>query len=252
MRFAAAAAAAAGAALVLALAALPAIRLSYRLREENAVSRGGRLSAKWGCTACHLPARGVEIPNAGSRLGTVPAWGRGGLRLYAATADEAARIVRDGSPTKASGLTPVVFMPAYGGRLSRREVDDLVAFVRALDGEDAPRDPETRKGFDAAREHGCFNCHGPAGAGGVPNPGSFTGEVPGFLGPGYADLVRSDEELREWIRTGCSTRVAASPFAMRFLEAQRISMPAFPKETLPEEELAAIGKWIAAARAGRR
>lgn len=244
--------AAAAALVVLACAALPILRLVHRIREENPVVRGMRVAGRWGCGACHLPAGGSEIPNAGSRLGTVPAWGGGGLRKYAATAADAARIVREGSPAKASGLTPMIFMPAYGGHLPPRDVADVVAYVRALDGEDLPADPVARLGFEAASRHGCFHCHGPAGAGGVPNPGSLTGEIPGFLGPGYADLARSPEEFREWVRTGCAARVANNLLALRFLEAQRTSMPAFPREVLPDGELAAIRRYIETARAAGR
>jgi len=239
------------AALVVLFAAIPVMRLVHRMREENPIVRGARLSARLSCGACHTPPSGREIPNAGSRFGTVPAFGSGVLPRYAATPSEAAGIIRSGSPTKASGLTPVIFMPAYGGWLSAREIAELVAYVRAADGLDVPMDPAARKGFEASRAHGCFSCHGPAGAGGVPNPGSLTGEVPGFLGRDFADLVTSREELREWIRTGCATRVANSALAMHFLEAQRISMPAFPREILGDEELAAIEAYVQAIRAKR-
>lgn len=244
---------AAGALACAALLALPTLRLVHRLREDGPVPRGARLSARLGCGACHLPRGGVEIPNPGSRLGTVPAFGNGSLRKYAKTRRAAEEIVRNGSPSKASGLTPVIFMPAYGGTLSEREIADLVSYVRAMEGEGdyGLEDPAAGMGWALASKHGCFSCHGPMGEGGVPNPGSLTGSVPGFLGTEYADLVRSRAELHEWIRTGLSTRVANRPLAMRFLEAQRISMPAFPKEVLSDDEMAAIETYITAARAAR-
>jgi mono/diheme cytochrome c family protein len=77
----------------------------------------------------------------------------------------------------------------------------------------------------------------------------MTGEIPGFLGPGFADLVATPEEFHDWVRTGAATRVVNQLFALRFLEAQRTSMPAFPKEVLTDEELAAIERWVKAARA---
>src|SRR5437867_846540 len=39
-----------------------------------------------------------------------------------------------------------------------------------------------QRGYGMALRSGCFTCHGPNGAGGVKNPGSEDGEVPGFSG----------------------------------------------------------------------
>jgi mono/diheme cytochrome c family protein len=47
------------------------------------------------------------------------------------------------------------------------------------------------RGADIAIEHDCFSCHGPLGAGGVPNPGAFKGYIPGFWGADFDELVQN-------------------------------------------------------------
>jgi hypothetical protein len=86
------------------------------------------------------------------------------------------------------------------------------------------------------------------GSGGLPNPGSFKGYVPGFIGPDFVELVQNDDELQEWIRSGTIERLEKHPIASRFLEAQRIKMPAYG-EHLSDWEISAIMKhirWLAA------
>jgi len=52
-------------------------------------------------------------------------------------------------------------------------------------------------GKDAAWRLGCFGCHGPEGRGLLANPGSFTGYVPAWDGPDYAELVHDQQEFRQ-------------------------------------------------------
>ena len=49
---------------------------------------------------------------------------------------------------------------------------------------------------------GCFNCHGPGGTGGVPNPGSKTDEVPSFHEGTIMMYAHDDQDLREYILDG--------------------------------------------------
>jgi mono/diheme cytochrome c family protein len=54
---------------------------------------------------------------------------------------------------------------------------------------------------------GCFACHGTDGRGGVADPGSRNGLIPGWDGPTVGTLVASDKELREWILDGEPARI---------------------------------------------
>src|SRR6266478_3578930 len=65
--------------------------------------------------------------------------------------------------------------------------------------------PAARGRVTAARL-GCFNCHGPGGRGGVPNPGSRWETVPGFGGQTLMMFVASEAELREYILDGAPAR----------------------------------------------
>src|SRR5438552_2347217 len=106
-----------------------------------------------------------------------------------------------------------------------------------------------RRGQRLAAELGCFACHGPLGAGGVRNPGSFKGYVPGFWGPDFDDLVRSEDELRSWIARGELARVAEHPIGGRFFKRQAIRMPAFQR-FVPEMDVDALAAYVRWIRAG--
>jgi mono/diheme cytochrome c family protein len=98
------------------------------------------------------------------------------------------------------------------------------------------------------RKNGCFACHGEMGSGGLPNPGSFKGYIPGFIGADFVDLVKNDDELSEWIRRGAIPRLEKHPIASRFFKRQRIRMPAYG-EHLSDWEIGAVMKcvrWLAA------
>lgn len=62
------------------------------------------------------------------------------------------------------------------------------------------------RGYRVAVRAGCFACHGPNGTGGVKNPGSRDGEVPGFAGGTPMMWVKSESELREYILDGAPER----------------------------------------------
>lgn len=76
------------------------------------------------------------------------------------------------------------------------------------------RTPQTGpswRGERLYRELGCVGCHGPQGSGGVPNPGSALGTVPGLrLGGAIKAYVQSEAELREWILDGGPARLRAA------------------------------------------
>lgn len=138
-------------------------------------------------------------------------------------------------------------MPAFRGKLSAREVGALVAYVRTVGSMRVP-DPGTpeAEGFDVAFASGCFGCHGDAGMGGIGNPGSFKGYIPGWRGADYGELVASDAELREWIEYGGIPRLSEHSIAKHFVRGQIIKMPRFKDRLTPEkiEKLMAYVKWV--------
>ena len=95
--------------------------------------------------------------------------------------------------------------------------------------------------------NGCFDCHGDMGIGGMPNPGSLKGYIPGFGGADFDELVRSDDELRGWIADGGIPRLRDDRLASYFIERQRIQMPAFKDHLEPDDvdALVAYVRWIA-------
>jgi mono/diheme cytochrome c family protein len=127
----------------------------------------------------------------------------------------------------------------------------LVAYVLAASHFGPIDDDAASAGHDVAYRFGCFGCHGPEGRGLVMNPGSFKGYIPPWDGADFADLVRDDAELRQWIETGACDRLRANPIARRFLESQAIAMPAY-RGRIKDEELRALAAYIARVRAHPR
>ena len=84
---------------------------------------------------------------------------------------------------------------------------------------------------------------GVAGSGGLPNPGSLGGFIPGFAGRNFGDLVENEAEFREWVLDGESSRLAANPLLRYFWRRQQISMPAY-RERLAPEEIDSLWKWV--------
>jgi mono/diheme cytochrome c family protein len=83
------------------------------------------------------------------------------------------------------------------------------------------------RGYRVAVRAGCFNCHGPNGTGGVNNPGSEDGEVPGFAGGTPMMWVKSESELRDYILDGAPARKRADPLYRQQMERQLLAMPAY-------------------------
>ncbi len=238
-------------ALAAALAALPALRALLWRQELNPILRGRLLAEELGCFACHLAPGNREIPNPGSRWGTVPRFAAGNAMMYATSRSEVEEFVRFGAPR--AWLDDAVAserlarqhlrMPAYGERLDDGEIADLVAFACAVEGVGVPAEGDAAAGRELARRHGCVACHGVGGSGGLPNPGSLGGFIPGFLGANFPDLVRDEGEFREWVEEGTSSRLAANPALRFFWRRQAIEMPAY-REELDETEIGRLWSWV--------
>ena len=234
----------------------PAFRYVLWRWESNPVLRGRLLAEQQGCTACHEPYKAVEIPNPGSRWGTVPRFHAGNRMMYVETREEIEEFVRFGAPRSWLDDPKVVArledqrlrMPAYGETLSADEISDLVAYACAVEGIDPVGGEAAALGRELAKEKGCLSCHGVEGSGGFPNPGSLGGFVPGFVGRNFSDLVRDEEEFREWIREGTSSRLAGNPIVAFFWRRQKLAMPAYGEEALTDEQIGDLWQWVQALR----
>jgi mono/diheme cytochrome c family protein len=245
----------AGILFVLVAAASPWIVSAYwRARSSNPVRRGIAQAQELGCFSCHgeLGRTGIPLPG---RDEPVPQWSGGVWMMYVKSDEEIRRYIAEGAP----GDDPAhehdtVTMPAYGDVVGKAELEDLVATFKVLSGMVAPaRDTPARAGRDLAREWRCFSCHGPGGSGGLPNPGSFTGFIPGWYGADFEDLVRDRREFNTWIREGTIPRLAGHPIARHFLARQVVPMPAYRELTAEQlDDLWAYVEWLEETDGGHR
>jgi len=239
---------------------LPAAKTAAFPTYQDRAEEGRRIAARLGCFSCHGPEGTGGVSNPGSDDGVVPALAGGEIRFWASDVAQLKMWILDGMPasemsddprarlTAGQGEKRAIVMPAYRGYVRPDELDALVAYVLSISALHAPKDPSVERGFTRMKELGCFRCHGPMGTGGVSNPKSLKGYVPGFGGDDFPKLVTSPEELHEWIRDGVSARFTANPLASTVLRRQALKMPAYGS-FLSEEEIknvAAAVAWIAA------
>ncbi len=228
-------------ATVLVIAVLAAAGLAYVRRPHlPAAERGRRIAAANGCFACH-GAEGMRgTANPGRVDGSVPTF-EGDLMMFAKNADDVREWIHDGVPAKravsrswqAARDAGALRMPAFGERLSDREIDDLVAFVLAIQSETVPDDSLARRGLERAQEIGCFGCHGPGGRLSRPNPGSLKGYIPSWDGVDFDELVHTRAEFDEWVERGVTRRFEANPIARFFLERAVLHMPPYTDHLEP-------------------
>jgi mono/diheme cytochrome c family protein len=201
--------------------------------EGTAAIRGRALAQELGCFACHGEGGvgGIADPLAPGRK--VPGWEAGVASMYVTSELEIREWILYGKPRSAAKVEHreddelLIPMPAYGSELTDAELDDLVAYFLAVSGWNPELPDPVYEGRKLALELGCFGCHGPAGMGGVKNPGSFKGHIPAWDGEDFGELVRSEDELREWILDGRVERQWKNPAARIFLERQKTPMPGY-------------------------
>ena len=102
------------------------------------------------------------------------------------------------------------YMPVWGPVISKRQVADLVAYIRAglpqvqyatpvpVPGNQGP----VVAGMAAYVHYGCINCHGPNGLGGVPNPQSPDKAIPPLSGQDFRQEFNTDAKILQMIRSG--------------------------------------------------
>jgi mono/diheme cytochrome c family protein len=236
---------------------IPAAKQEILPQRQDPAVRGRLVAERMGCFGCH-GAEGVRgIANPGAPDGVVPALAGGEMMMWAHDESELRAWILDGrieahdEPRQGleagRGSRRALVMPAYRAVLAPHELEDLVVYLKSISGLQFPDDDLAAKGLERMHELGCFRCHGAMGTGGVSNPRSLKGYVPGFVGEDYRELVRDGAELRQWIRNGVSDRFARNPLARVVLERQTLKMPAYGKhlDEADVEALAASVTWLA-------
>jgi mono/diheme cytochrome c family protein len=221
-------------ALLAAVAAWSAVHFFLLPPRLTPAERGRRLAEREGCFACHGPEGTKGVKNPGRDVGSVPSY-QGALMMYAKSREEIREWIRDGGTAarrkseswRKERAAGVLKMPAFGSRLSPRQIDDLVAFVEATSGLPEPPEGGPARGLERVRQLGCDGCHGLGGRFARPNPGSLKGYVPPWDGGDFPELVRDRAEFGEWVERGVSRRLEANPVAGFFLKRAPLRMPAY-------------------------
>ena len=201
--------------------------------EQTPYTRGATLADAHGCLACHSGALmgAMEVPP---------------LRGCELPAEEFEAWVLYGVPQAQVGRSPQggFGMPAYEGRLSPQDLQDLFAWSLIAGHETSSEGALSglARAEQVALKAGCFDCHGPLGQGGINNTGSFTGTIPGFSGEQFHHLCDNSDPaaIEEWIRHGASERfLIGEPLAglgRSFMSRQLTKMPAY-QGVLSDEEI---------------
>jgi mono/diheme cytochrome c family protein len=204
----------------------------WRSRNIGPVQRGFAAAEQRGCFGCHGPG-GLPGFEGAAAIGGVPALG-GDSQVRTPTEAEIREWILDGRPARMAGEAEasdeddsLLRMPAFRSVLKARELDDIVAYVKAIGGVDLPAGGPVLEGHEAAARLGCFQCHGPGGRGDTPNPGSLKGYIPSWSGADFPELAADDDEVRAWILDASPRRLRDHPVARFFLERQVVRMPAY-------------------------
>lgn len=222
-----------------------------RQPEASPVSRGARLTEEAGCYACH--GRSEEEPRFNLRQTAPDKWRpKNNPSFWESDITEVKVLVdwiANGVPAADAEEHKKLFirMPAYRDRLTAAEIEDIAAWILAeglklrvdLSARQAPAagavltsDQLLVAGDTLARRHGCYQCHGELGQGGVPNPDSFKGYIPGFQGKDFLKLTADGDrvEVLHWIDHGRGRAVESGllgPVAKKFFDGQAIPMPGY-------------------------
>jgi mono/diheme cytochrome c family protein len=163
------------------------------------VAAGGHDFVEFACNQCHgFRGRGGISP-------AVPALTTVAKNLAPA---ELRSIINHGLGESANPTQP--YMPVWGAVISKTQVSDLIAYLRAgLPAVPTAESPPIPKKQGAAvegavlyRAYGCSNCHGPNGLGGVPNPQSPDKTIPPLSGQDFRKEFNTDAKIIAVIRSG--------------------------------------------------
>ena len=163
------------------------------------VAAGAHTFVQFGCVDCHgMQGRGGVDP-------AVPALKTVGASL---TPAELRHIIDHGLGESANPKQP--YMPVWGEVISKTQVANLVAYLRAglpAVAEAQPVSVPQGQGAAVAGaalyvRYGCVNCHGPNGLGGVPNPQSPDTVIPVLSGQAFRHQFNTDAKIAAVIRSG--------------------------------------------------
>jgi len=163
------------------------------------VAAGAHTFVQFACVQCHGPqGQGGVSPY-------VPALSKIKTTLTVAALS---KIIDHGLGESANPTKP--YMPVWGAVISKTQVANLVAYIRAGLPPVADTTPVTvpqGQGPVVAGEalyvrYGCINCHGPNGLGGVANPLSPDKSIPPLSGQDFRKEFNTDAKIIDVIRSG--------------------------------------------------
>ena len=146
----------------------------------------------------------------------MPAFDHDDVTGYAKSEAEIREWILDGRPKRRGDApdgepAPLLRMPAWRGRLTRAEVDALVAWVEAVSDFDAGAAAGVGSAATPRRRLGLLRLPRPAGPRRHAEPGLAEGLRPVVERGGLPELARDDREIREWIRDGAPAAAAREP-----------------------------------------
>ena len=163
------------------------------------VAAGAHDFVQFACAQCHgIGGQGGVSPD-------VPALASIGSSLTVAQLTD---IINHGLGESADPTKP--YMPVWHGIVSKHQIGNLVAYIRAglptVAGATPPTVP-TGQGPAVAGSvlyvrYGCINCHGPNGLGGVPNPQSPDKTIPPLSGTTFRGEFNTAAKIRAIILSG--------------------------------------------------
>jgi len=163
------------------------------------VAAGAHTFVQFACVQCHGPQGQGGVDPA------VPALSTAGKSL---TVAQLTHIINHGLGESANPKVP--YMPVWGEVISKTQVSDLVAYIRAGLPAVADTQPVSVPAGQGAAvagaalyvRYGCVNCHGPNGLGGVPNPQSPDKSIPPLSGQDFRGEFNTDAKIADVIRSG--------------------------------------------------
>ena len=230
--------------------------------EYSPVGRGAKLADSAGCFACH--GRGDAEKRFNLRQ-KADAWGTKNNPTFwdedLVKVDEIVEWITKGVTADEVEKHKRLFikMPAYQDRLKPAEIEAIAAWILAeglkfnqgtgptakpapaADGKLTASDQLLVAGDRLSRKFGCYQCHGELGQGGVANPASFKGYIPGFFGEDFRKLTanRDRAEILHWIDHGRGQAVETGllgRLASRYLDGQAIPMPGYRDQLAGSEK----------------
>jgi len=164
-----------------------------------AVAAGAHTFVQFACVQCHGPQGTGGVDPAVPALNTVG---------HSLTVDQLTHIINHGLGESANPSQP--YMPVWGEVISKTQVANLVAYIRAGLPSVADTQPvavpqgqgDAVAGAALYIRYGCVNCHGPNGLGGVPNPQSPDKTIPPLSGGDFRSEFNTDAKIAAVIRSG--------------------------------------------------